>query len=451
MRRVPSLLLVLLIGSGVASLAAQQPLSLADALQRADRGAYANRIARGESEAKAGQALAPYQGVLPTVRVEAGYLRTTDPLNAFGFTLRQRAVTPAAFAPAGLNDPNAIGDLTTGLVVEQPLFNADALFGRKAAARARDATESLERWTRASTALQVVRGYWGAVLAVEQVRTLEAALAAARSHLSQAESMVRHGMATRSDALLASVKTGEVETALLKARSEARLAKQGLALLMGEPGDTAFALPDSLPSADRLRLLIASAASDTSAISRRADVAAADAGRAAAEADAQRAKSLYLPRVNSFGRVDWHDPASPFGGRSAWTVGVMLSWSPFAGASQLAELKAASGRRTEARVMAEAATAQAQLEAARAGDAVSVCLAGLDIAERAVAQAAEAHRIISRKYEGGLASVTELFDAAATETGTNLGFAAARYNALMAAADQRRAHGRDIGPLGESE
>jgi outer membrane protein TolC len=452
MRLLPSTILSFcLLQAALLPAAAQAPLHLADALERADRAGYANRIAAGATTAQAGQAMAPLRGILPTLRLESGYLRTTDPLNAFGFTLRERKVTPAAFAPASLNDPDAVGSLMTGLVVEQPIFNADAWFGRKAAVNARDAASASERWTRGTTALEVYQAYWGAVLAAEQVRTLEVAVNAARAHVRQAESMVRHGMATRSDELLASVKAGEVEAMLLKARSDAGLAKRGLAVLMGDPADTAFTLPDSLPSSARVRLMAASTGADSAAPARRADVRAAERAREAAAADARRAQALYLPRLNGFGRLDWNTPSTPFGGKSAWTVGVMLSWSPFAGASELAEIRSASGRKASAGAMADAARASATLELARARDAESVALARLDIAERGVLQAREAHRIVARKYDGGLATVTELFDAAATETASELGYSAARYDTMVAAAQSLRAAGLDLSALPDLE
>jgi outer membrane protein TolC len=420
-------------------------LSLEEALARAEQAGFSNRIAAGETRARAAGALAPLRGILPSVRLESGYLRTTDPLGAFGSTLKQRTITAAAFAPASLNDPDATGNLSTGVVIEQPLFNADAWLGRQAAGNASRAAAAAERWTRTTTAVEVFRGYWGAVLAAEQVRTLEVANQAARAHVRQAESMVQRGMATKSDALLAAVKAGEVESALLNARSNARLARRGLALLMGEPADTAFVLPDSLPPADWVRGVAGHPADDS--VGQRADVEAATVALKAAEADVRRARSLYLPRLNGFGRLDWNTPGTPFGGKTAWTLGVMLSWSPFAGASELAEHRAAGGRRVSAEAMAEAAVAQAGLELARASDAVDLALARLAIAERAVVQAREAHRIVARKYDGGLATVSELFDAAAAETGSDLAYSAARHDALAALAERRQASGLDLGPL----
>ncbi len=439
--------LPLLVVLGAIPAVAQAPLTLAEALARADSAGYANRAAAGASRASAGAALAPLRGILPAARLEAGYVRTTDPLNAFGFLLRQRGVTPAAFQPGLLNNPSAIGNLSTGLVVEQPLFNADAWLGRIAARRAEDAARGAQAWTRAGTAVEVYRTYWGAVLAGDQVSTLQAAWEAAREHERQADAMVREGMATRSDLLLAQVRAGEIEASLLAARSQTALGKQGLALLMGSPADTTFTLPLTLPDVEQVRSLTGELPETPATPTDRADVRSANAARAAAQADARRAGALYLPRLNGFGRLDWNDDATPFGGKSAWTVGVMLSWSPFSGASERAEIGAARGRVESARALADAAVAGAGLEWSRARSALTVALARLEISARGVEQAREAHRIVGRKYAGGLASISELLDAAAMETGAALAHAAARYDALVAAAELETAAGRGLTTL----
>jgi outer membrane protein TolC len=441
MRTSPWLLLLPLLGAP-ASLGAQQPLlTEAAALARADRGGFANRIAAGQAAERAGQALAPLRGVLPGIRLEAGYLRTTDPLNAFGFLLKQRTVTAAAFNPARLNDPDAIGNLSTGLVLEQPILNADAWLGRRAATSAREAGEAGVRWSRATTAVLVRRAYWGAVLATEQVRTLEVAVRAGREHVRAAERLKEQGLATRSDLLLAEVKAGELEARLVAAKGEAGIAKRALAVVMGDPADTLWSLPDSLPEAGAVRaeaeLALAGSADPVS----RADVLAAVKGAEVARADRLRARSLYLPRVNGFGRVDWNDPDQPFAGKNSWTVGVMLTWSPFAGASEIAEQRASAGRLVAAEAMADAARGQATLELLEATEQLVVAREQLAIRERSLEQAREASRLVARKYDAGLATVTDLFDATATETATRLAHAAARYDLLVAAAERRKAMG----------
>ena len=434
----------LLLMLALPAVAAAQVLTPAEALTRAEQRGFANRIAAGQAGAQAGQAMLPLRGILPSVRVEASYLKTTDPLNAFGFLLRQRAVTPAAFNPALLNDPSSIGNLSTGLVVEQPLFNADAWLGRRAAGAAAGAMEASARWTRSGTSVMVLRAYWGAVLAEEQVNMLEVAATAGRAHVREAELVVQQGLATRSDALLARVKSGEIEARLVAARGEARIAKRGLAVLMGDPADTNWTLPDTLPSAMAVTERAAAAMGEDAAPAERADVQAASLGARAARADRRRAQSLYLPRLNGFGRVDWNDPDQPFAGKSAGTVGVMLSWSPFAGASELAELKATGGRLQAAEAMADAAEGQAALELAQAAERLTVAREQLAIQDVALAQAREAHRLVTKKYAGGLSSITELFDATAAETGAALAHAAARYDLLVAVAERQKAMGKHV-------
>ena len=79
---------------------------------------------------------------------------------------------------------------------------------------------------------------------------------------------------------------------------------------------------------------------------------------------------------------------------------------------------------------------------------MTVALTRLSIAERATAQGAEAHRIVARKYEGGLATVAELLDALATELQTELALSQAKWGTIAAAADRLLALGLDPATLG---
>ena len=443
-------LAIVTAGLGVlAVLPARAQLSLGEAFRQADRAAYGNRIAHGGAAAQDAQALAPLKGILPSLRFEAGYVRTTDPIGVFGSTLRQRTVSPANFDPQRLNHPDAIGNYQAGIVVEQPLFNADAWTGRRAAVRAAGATRAEEEWTRLSTRVDVVRAYYGAVLATERAVTLRSAAKAAHAHLTQAEAMVRQGLATKSDALLASVRAGEVDAQLADAEGAAAMAQRQLGVLLGSEGGelpVGVEAPARLPSSDRVRAVVAADTADAIP-GPRADLRAASEGLAAARADALRARSAYLPRLNSFARYDWNSADRLYGGDRNWTIGVMASWSPFTGASELAEVQATAGRVQATEAQAEAARANARLEAEQTRTALVVALTRLEIAERAVTQSAEAHRIVGRKYEGGLATVTELLDAQAAETQSALSLSQARWSAIVADAERLRALGRDPGVL----
>jgi outer membrane protein TolC len=441
--------LLLLMTSTALSQRAGAQLTLAAAMHRADHSSFANRLAGGAAAEKRAQALAPLKGILPSVHVEGGYLRTTDPIGAFGSTLRQRTITQADFDPSRLNYPGAIGNFQGGIVVEQPLLNADAWLGRRAALHASGATLASETWTRLSTRVDVVRAYYGTMLATERADMLRAAARAAHAHHAEAEKMVQQGMVTKSDALLAAVRAGEVDAQLAEASGNAMTAQRQLAVLLGGDGTNVSAImaaPNALPSADRIRAVVQA---DTvfSVGEPRADVDAASRGLEAARTDAVRARSTYLPRINSFARYDWNSPNRLYGGDGNWTAGVMATWSPFAGASDIADVQATSARETSAQAQVEAARANGRLQVEQTRTVVSVALTRLELSERGVAQSAEAHRIIARKYEGGLASVTELLDAQMIDTQSALAFAQARYTVIVAAAEHRLAIGRDPATL----
>ena len=116
--------------------------------------------------------------------------------------------------------------------------------------------------------------------------TIESAARAAHAHVAQAEAMVRQGVATKSDALLASVRAGEIDAQLAEATGAVQTARRQLAVLLGRTGnvDADVAATRALPSAERIRIVVAG---DTAAQTAqpRADVEAAALGLDAARAE----------------------------------------------------------------------------------------------------------------------------------------------------------------------
>ena len=435
---------------GAAPLLAQP--TLAAALRQADNAGFSNRVANGETAARSAQSIAALKGILPTLRFEAGYARTTDPINAFGTLLRQRAITAADFDPARLNYPAPISNYQGGIVLEQPIFNGDAWAGRSAAAAGTAASRASEEWTRLSTRVDVIRAYYGAVLAAERARTLRAASGAAHAHEKEAAAMARQGVVTESDALLASVRAGSVDADLADATGNVAMARGQFAVAIGNPDPNSasvVSLPDSLPSADRIRAVVAGDTAQVApaAAATRADVRAAARGLDAARIDAVRARTTFLPRINAVGRYDWNSPDRLYSGERSWTVGVMATWTPFAGGGQLSDVEASRARANSARAQADGAAANARLQLAATRIALVVALQRLDIAERGAVQSATAHRIVARKYGGGLATIAELLDAQATETQSALSLSQARYATIVAAAERLRATGEDPAAL----
>ncbi|WP_310569551.1 TolC family protein [Gemmatimonas sp.] len=427
------------------------PLSLGEAIREADHHAFGNRIAAAATAGDRARARLPLRGILPSARLEAGVIRTTDPIGAFGTTLRQRLVTPAAFEPAKLNYPSAVTNALGGLVLEVPLVNGDAWLGLRAARAAVDASKAAGEWAAVSTRADVVRAYYGAILAEAMAGVLAQAQQAADAGVRQVRAMVTQGLVTKADALQASVRASDVAAQLLGARSDALSARQQLALLLGRTGPELPTLPSALPDdAAVVALAVHDSAAANTAVGAtdgigqlRDDVRAAQAGVTAAGADRRRAASTLLPRVNGFARYDWNDTRTVYAGQKNWTVGVMTSWSLFGGNAELADVAVTTARSDAARAGLDAARAQSQLERDDAARRLTLSLQRLTLARDAAEQSREASRLVQKRYDGGLATIAELLAAETSTTGASLAHAAARYAVIDAIATWRRASGGD--------
>lgn len=406
-----------------APLAAQQPLSLAEALATAATLSPMARDARWEREAREADALGASAAFLPQVNVELGALRTDDPVAVFGTKLRQGRFAEADFAIDALNFPLAVTDVSTMLSVEQPLFQPMALTGRGAARAGARAGRLSEERTGQVVAFEVIRAYFGARLAADRVRVLDESLEAARQTLAQVEKLRREGVVTVVDEQLARSRVSELEATRAASGAAVVAAADLLLHLIGrEPGEV-VELTDSLALTDRFP-------SDSG---ERADLRALRAALEGQEAGVLRARSQWLPAVGAFGNLAWHDEDLGVAtGPRHWTAGVIVRWSPFRGLSDVGVLRRAEAEREAARSRLEAAQRRARAEVRAATAERDAARAGFAAAESALAQASQAVRAAGSRYAEGVAVITELLAVRAAESSQRLARLQALYQARVA-------------------
>ena len=429
---LPALLVALSGGAGA--------MDLREALETADRQGWGNRISSAREEQAAGQELSAWAGIVPSARAELGMSATDDPMGAFGSRLGQRRISMASFDPAALNDPEAVAGWNAALVAEIPLVNVDAWNGAGAAADAARARRAEARLERERTRAEVVKAWYSVGLSRQAVAAWDTALAVARSYLEQAASGVRNQTALRSDSLRAAVEADRIRAELSKARTGERLALRRLALLLGrdsleavEPAD----LPDSV-----LEGAVEAAGSPEGA----ADVEQARWGREAARQGAAAARGAFLPRLNGIARLDWKARISPASEDPSWTVGLVASWS-VPGPASLGAARTAAGRAREAEAGEAALRARRSLELEAERSNLSDALARLSVLRGSLAQAAEAHRIVRRRWEEGLATAADRIEAGALETRIRLEAVSLRREIVGSLAEIRLLEGRDPAAL----
>jgi outer membrane protein TolC len=422
----------LLLAVGLAT--AQEParLSLAEALERGGVHHPAMVQARWERRAREADALGSAAAFLPNLTVELGATRTDDPVAAFGTRLRQGRFGQADFAIDALNFPDPIGDVSTVLTVEQPVFQPEALLARRAASAAAQAGRHSETRTGQVAAFDVIRAYFGALVAADRVAVLEDSRGAAAGTLRQVERLRREGVVTVVDEQLGRSRVSELEAAVAQARAgEAAALDDLLQLLALDPGTT-VELTDSLESPGDV----------TAPEGIRPDLAALQAGVRAGDAQVLRAHSQWLPSVAAFGNLRWHDDEVGIArGPRRWTAGVMIRWTPFRGLADVGGLRRAQAERAAARIRLEAAERRAAAEVRAATVELEAAGIAAKAAEDALALAAQAARAAAARYEEGAATISELLAVRATESSQRLALLQTRYQARLAAAALTLARG----------
>lgn len=424
------------------ALASAQTLDLERALAIADERSFGNRTALAREQSASGRNLAAIAGLVPVVRLEAGAMVTDDPLGAFGTRLGQRRVSMASFDPSTLNDPDAIPSLSTSVIAEVPLVNVDAWHGRLAAERGLRAAGRSRDLERNRIRAQVVEAWFGVGLARAAATTWETALAVARSYEKQAASGQRNETATRSDVLRSRVEVASIGAGLAKAKSDVVLAEKRLALLLG-----GGALPGTVPTDEladsALKEQVGLATPRGNTLESEVVGLQAEAARAAWS----RSRDAFLPRLNGVARVDWKEHASMFRDDPSWSVGIVASWNLFGGIQALGEEREAHGRWREAEIGREASRSQQGMDRDAEHAKVTVALERLEIAHGSLAQAAESHRIVSRRYDEGLATIAERIEAGALETRIRLEMVSLRQEIVSSLAKLALLEGRDPSAL----
>jgi outer membrane protein TolC len=184
---------------------------------------------------------------LPRTQLSEFASRSTNPVMVFSDLLTQERFGPANFDPAFLNEPPPTNNWNTKLAVMQPIWTGGKIAGGVAAAEMGAAAAAADRDSaRQQVSEKVIEAYSGAVLAESYRRVAGEALETARAHVKLVKDMVETGMVVRSDLLQAEVKELEAKDMLIRAESQAAVARAGLNMAMGRPLGTPATLPETV-------------------------------------------------------------------------------------------------------------------------------------------------------------------------------------------------------------
>jgi outer membrane protein TolC len=384
-------------------------LSLEEALEEALAGNPELRIAGARSELAGSAGRSAAAPRWPRLDAGAGYMRSVDPVFAFGTKLRQERFTQEDLDLEALNNPDAIDDWSAFVSLSWSLLDPTVWAGRSSArSQAEAAAWSAVRMREATVLMTHLLFYRGFAAGGRQ-ESARSAVEAAEATLDLFRRRNERGLLTDADLFQAEA---ELAAALAQQAEAERARLDALQDLGSHLGWS----PDTLP------VPTGSLESPTPPSVKsfdpewRADVRARAAAVEAADAAKTRATLAYLPAVDLFGRLDTHtqDPFSVDGDN--WTVGVALRWNLFSGFGRSAGAEQARLQGEIARTEYQSALRDARSELAQAQRAVRSARQGHE-ATRAAEEAAERGReLMRRRFEEGLATAADLLGAEARAT-----------------------------------
>jgi outer membrane protein TolC len=318
----------------------------------------------------------------------------------------------------------------TKFQLNQPVFTGGRLFNQFRLAKAdKRYFTALESSARQNLILEVRRGYMDLMEAREAKGVMEAALELAGENVRSAEHMVDLGKSAKSDLLRARVRQATAEQDLLVATNSVRLAHENLSSILDTelaenvaledvPIDTSLEIPEMDWCVER-------------AIAGTPDMEAAQRAYERSSAALGIARAGLFPSISIQADYGWTEEKYRFE-QNAWAVYTVLNFDIFRGTDRLAQISEASAQKEEAREMLEDTRRGTVLRVKQAHFSLQEAAGRRKVANVRLADAEEAFRMISLRYESQLSSQLEVLDAQVALTAARMEEVSSRYDYLTA-------------------
>jgi len=382
--------------------AQQEIISLDEVLEKVEKNNYAIKISDQDYNAAKADFNQTNSIFLPNISISHTAITTTNPLMAFGSKLNQEILTQADFNPALLNDPNEIKNFATKIEIQQPIFNADGLFMRKAAKAKMNAVALQSERTKDYIKLEVVKAYMQLQVAYKAVEVLKKAKEAALENKKTANNSFKQGYMQKADILSVEVHLTEVENQLLSAKSSVQNASDNLKFLMGEQNETVLKPSTELKAALDLAIY------NENLSQNRADIDAMEQSTEAYNNMHKANKMSYLPSLNAFGSYEMYDNQLFGTDAKGYLVGAQLSWNVFDGYKRIGKIQKSKAELDKAEISLDQYKNQSNLDYNMAKRQLKDAENKLILTNLASEQSKEALRIRTNRFEQGLEKTSDL-------------------------------------------
>jgi len=416
-----------------------EALTLPRALEIALRTNPLTQATASGREIAAAQVAEARAGRLPRVQVGETFTGGNNPVFVFGSLLEQGRFRQQNFSLPSLNHPDPLTNFRFGVTVKAPLFDqwqsATRIKRSQLAERqAGSQTDEVGQQIRFET----LRAFYGLLLAQAKKEVADEAVKLAEADAKLSRDRVESGTAVASDLLAAEVQLAEARQQVIQTDGDIITAEAALNTALGLPvaapqkvaGQLVEKKFDVAGQEELIRL----------AMEHRPDLNRARLAARSSEVQVTGARNEYLPRVDvfaNFGASRNHFAS----GSGDYLVGASVTFNLFdAGRNaRIAEARAAASL---AASQQEHLANQIRFEVVRAYQQYVSARERLKVAERIIAQAGEALRIVQDRYQEGLTTITEVLRAETTLTRARLNVLTVRHDYYVGYASVLLATGR---------
>jgi outer membrane protein len=413
------------------------PLTLEQAITQGLANSHRLADLQGRYDAAAAAEAARQAAQMPVVAAQGGYTRTNH-VEEFAI------VQPGQ--PRSVIYPDVPDTFRARLDLQWPIYTAGRLDALERAARAeRNATGADLEAARADLRLEITRAFWALVTAGETERVLERSLTAIDSHVRDLRNRLEQGLIPPNEVLTAESRQANERLLAIEAANARGVSEADLRRLIGLESTSPIqpqAVLDApgAPPSDAAGLLgeARSQRVERKAFESRVEAAAARIDAAAAAARPQLAVAggfdYARPNPRIFPREDeWHD---------SWDISLNVNWSLWDGGRNRAERAEAAAAASSARARAADFDRQLAFEVTQRRLDLDSSRAAIAVANAGLRAAMEARRVLSDRYDAGVATNTEVLDAQTDVLQAELTLTRALANVRLADARLARALGR---------
>ena len=343
---------------------------------------------------------------LPNIKASYTGISTNNPLMAFGSKLNQERVTMEDFNPANLNNPKNIFNFATKLEVQQPIYNKDAVYMKKAGEVKLEVLKLKQERTREYLKFELNKAYMQLQMAYKNVEVLEGARATVLANKKVIDNYFKNGMIQKSDVLDMNVRVAEIDSQIRFANSNVQNASDYLFYLLDESPENKVMKPSETLEYQEDLLT-----PDPVLSTERKDLQAFRKSLESYDYLVKSSEAKFLPRLNAFGSFELYDNKPYQFNANGYVVGVELSWNIFDGMkakSEIAKYKADLAK-SETEVLQY--QKQSTLELTKAFRQVADADHKVKLSKQAWEQTAEAYRIRKNRYEQGLEKASDVLNA----------------------------------------